>query len=296
MGKKRVVLLLFLGLIVLAYFQKPDDNFHLVFCDIGEGDAVLITYRSNQILIDGGPDNSVLNCLANNVPFWDREIELVIMTHPDADHYAGFLEVLPRYRVQKFITTPVGKKDDLLFKSLISLLIDQKIETQFLAQFDKIKVGLIEIDIVWPSKTKLKELESVKTISEETENGFLLVDGSLVDANEFSLGTRIKMSEFDTLLLGDLPGDYAQKLVWQNKLPQVEVLKASHHGAKGDNPEELYLAVKPKLVVISVGENSFGHPGKELLEILKRLGIKAKRTDEDGEVEIVSDGQSWWLD
>jgi len=295
MGKKKLVLFLLLGLALLTYLQKPDDNFHLIFCDVGEGDSVLITYQSNQILIDGGPDNSVLNCLSNNVPFWDRKIEVVILTHPDADHYTGFLEVLKRFKVQKFITIPVGKKDDLLFKSLISSLIEQKIDTQFLVQGDKIKIDLIEIDLVWPSKAKLLELESIKSISEETKNGLFLVDGDLVNANEFSLGIKARFDQFDTVLLGDLTGIYAQTLIWQNKLSQAEVLKASHHGARADNPEELYLAVKPKLVVVSVGENSFGHPSKELLEILNNLGIKMKRTDEDGEVEIISDGQGWWI-
>ncbi|MBL7078293.1 MBL fold metallo-hydrolase [Candidatus Shapirobacteria bacterium] len=295
MKTKKLIIILLLSLAFLVWQQRPDNNFHLIFCDVGQGDAILLVHKNNQILIDGGPNDAVLNCLANNIPFWDRNIEMVILTHPDADHYGGLPEVFKRFKIQKLVSNPIGKKDDLLFKSLISTLIEQKIDTHFLVQGDKIKLDLIEIDLVWPSESKLLELESIKTISEKTENGFLLVDESLINANEFSLGAKVSFGQFEALLLGDLPGIYAQTLAWQNKLPKVEVLKAPHHGSGLDNPDELYQATKPQLVVISVGKNTFGHPSAELLEKLNNLEIKVKRTDENGEVEIISDGKIWWL-
>ncbi|MFH1601471.1 MAG: MBL fold metallo-hydrolase [Candidatus Shapirobacteria bacterium] len=294
MEKKRLVVFLLLGLIILFCLQRPDKNFHVVFCDVGEGDAILLIQKNNQILVDGGPGSSVLKCLSNNVPFWDRKLEAVLLTHPDADHYSGLIEVLKRYKIENFFAPPLGQKNDLSFKKLISLLIDQKITPQALTQGDKIRVGLIDFDIFWPTKNKLKELETFQDIS-SFQNGFWLISESLVNNNEFSLVARATFDQFDLLLTGDLPSNLSQTLAWQNKLPQVEILKASHHGSGADNPDELYDKTNPKLVAISVGENNYGHPGKELLEKLKKLNIPAKRTDEKGDIEIISDGKSWWV-
>ena len=295
METKKLIIILLLSLAFLIWRQKPDNNFHLIFCDVGQGDAILLVHKNNQILIDGGPNDAVLNCLANNIPFWDRNIEMVILTHPDADHYTGLLEVFKRYRVKKFIANSFGKKDDLVFKTLISIIFEQKIDTHFLTAGDKIRIGPILFDILWPSKNKLKELEAWKNTS-LLEEVFRLIDEELINVNEFSFVVKVSFDQFDTLLTGDLGGLQGQTLVWQDWLVPVEVLKAPHHGSRLDNPDELYGKTKSQLVVISVGKNTFGHPSGELIEKLFDLGIKVKRTDEDGEVEIVSDGQSWWID
>lgn len=294
MEKKRLILLLFLSLLFLVWQQRPDNNFHLIFCDVGQGDAILLVHKNNQILIDGGPNDSVLNCLADNLPFWDRNIEMVILTHPDSDHYTGLLEVFKRYRVKKFIANSFGKKDDLVFKSLISTVFEQKIDTHFLTQGDKIRISPILFDVLWPSQSFVKTLPD--RLPENTSGDFQLVDGELIAANEFSFVLKVSFNQFDTLLTGDLPALFTQTLVWQNRLAPVEVLKAPHHGSGLDNPDEIYQKTKPQLVVISVGKNTFGHPSGELIEKLLGLGIKVKRTDQDGEVEIISDGQNWWLE
>ena len=91
----------------LAVLAFPDPKLHLIACDVGQGDAILASYGTNQVLIDGGPDNRVLDCLADHLPFWDREIELVILTHPQTDHFNGLIEVFRRYHVGAFVATPI---------------------------------------------------------------------------------------------------------------------------------------------------------------------------------------------
>src|SRR3990167_5984157 len=96
--------------VCLAIFQLPDSNLHIVACDVGQGDAILILKGSGQILTDGGPNNKVLTCLSKYMPFWDRDIELVISTHPDADHSTGLIDVVKRYNVGTFLTRAPEKE------------------------------------------------------------------------------------------------------------------------------------------------------------------------------------------
>jgi competence protein ComEC len=100
-------LTLLLALIIIAVFQLPDGNVHIIACNVGLGDAVLVTYGTTQILTDGGPDKSILTCLGKYMPFWDRNIELVISTHPDADHPTGLTDVIKDYNVGEILVNPI---------------------------------------------------------------------------------------------------------------------------------------------------------------------------------------------
>jgi len=102
-GQLLKLLLLAVVTIWAAVAALPDKNLHVVFCDVGQGDAVLVKMGTSQVLVDGGPDNKVLECLARNMPFYDRRIEVVILTHPQADHMNGLVDVLERYTVLRFI-------------------------------------------------------------------------------------------------------------------------------------------------------------------------------------------------
>ena len=103
-------ILTFLGLISclvwLAVWQFPDNKLHIIFCDVGQGDATLITKGFNQILIDAGPNDKVLTCLKNNLPFWDKKIEITILTHPEADHMTGFISILDKHDIGYFLIGP----------------------------------------------------------------------------------------------------------------------------------------------------------------------------------------------
>jgi competence protein ComEC len=101
------ILLLVLSLLVIAVFQLPDNNLHVIACDVGQVDAILVSYKNIQILTDGGPNSSVIDCLGRHLPFWDRTIELIISTHPDADHSTGLVEVIRKYNVGNILVNPI---------------------------------------------------------------------------------------------------------------------------------------------------------------------------------------------
>ncbi len=102
-------LILVLSVVWLAVITFPDNNLHIIACDVGQGDAMLLTYKNFQVLIDGGPNSKVLPCLSGHMPFWDRQIEVVILTHPEADHFIGLIDVFKNYKIKYFLANQVGQ-------------------------------------------------------------------------------------------------------------------------------------------------------------------------------------------
>ena len=240
-------------LLWLVVFSWPDNRLHLIFCDVGQGDAVLITYGQTQILIDGGPDNKVLDCLSQYLPFWDRQLEAVFLTHPDTDHLNGLLTVFQRYQVKYFFSN---------FK------IEGIMKARSLQKSDKVKIGPLQFLALWPDQQEIASK----------------------DINENSLVLEMVFGKLEVLLEGDI----TQKIEEKIKSDPVDILKVAHHGSKNSTSEDFLMRIRPQLAVISVGKNRFGHPAKETLERLLKSQIKVLRTDEQQDIEIVSDGQGWY--
>jgi len=259
-------LILATAAIWLAVFLSPDKNLHLVACDVGEGDAILATYKNFQILTDGGPNNKVLDCLAEYLPFWDKEIELVVLTHPDADHYRGLIEVLGRYRVDKFLTngTEVSTSDYQVLRNWVG-------SKENIKEGVKIRAGKIRLDTLAP-----KIITPDKT-------------------NENSIVTLLTFGSFKAVLTGDMVPAVGDALAQNWSFGHVNYIKAPHHGSKNGLTENLLKALRPAVGIISVGKNNYGHPAQETLKILSDYDIKILRTDEAGDIEVVSDGSSFWI-
>ena len=260
-------LALLLILVWTALFSLPDNKLHLVFCDVGQGDAILISYQKTQILIDGGPDNRVLSCLSRHLPFWDRRLEVVILTHPEEDHFGGLVDVIKRYNVNYFVVNSLEKKSTS-FEAFYRLVLGRKSSVYSPKAGEKIKIGALELLILWP-REKLY----------------------VTELNDNSIVLKLAFGHFSALL----PGDLSTKFENQLDLTPVEVLKVAHHGSQYSTSQTFLEKIKPKLAVVSVGKNKFGHPTKETLKRLEDLGIKVLRTDQNGEIEIVSDGKSWYI-
>lgn len=278
MKKINILLGLLIGLGWLVIWQWPDNRLHLFFCQVGQGDALLIQHRSQQILVDGGPDNSVLSCLGKAMPFWDRKIELVVLTHPEADHMTGVIEVVKRYQVVKLMQTK-AKRTTPEFTALTAEILNRQVKVQELLAGDKIKLKQMNLDILWPD-------ESVADLDKLTwEKGF----------NQWSTVILGQYGNFKFLLTGDITEKEEVSMLSLNRLRSVQVLKVAHHGSKFSSSEEFLGTVRPKLAVISVGKNSFGHPTPEVLDRLNSVGARVGRTDLSGSIEVVSDGESWWV-
>lgn len=268
-----------IGLILLSasFFSLPDTKLHLVFCDVGQGDAIYVrTPGGEDILIDAGPNDKVLACLGKHMPFYDRSIELVFLSHPQADHLNGLISVIERYNVDYFVSSGIGNTTEG-YKKLAKLLSEKNVLQKKVFAGEKIGLDNVGLKILWPEK------------------GGVLAATSPTDVNELSLVLKLSYGQFDALLTGDAGQDVQEQLALNPaSRGEWEVLKVPHHGSKTSLLASFLEEIKPALAVISVGKNSYGHPAKETLEVLRNYEIKILRTDKDGEIEIISDGKKWW--
>ena len=262
-------------LVLAAIFQWPRDELHLIFCDVGQGDAILITHGSTQILVDGGPDHQVLDCLGENLPFWDQTIEMVLATHPDADHITGLVEVIKRYQVKQFVLNSVGK-ESAVFEAFQKAVLAEGAPVYFPQTGDQINSGSLKMKFLWPQKQT--SVLGATTLAKE--------------ANETSLVVQLSYQDFEALLTGDISSQIETRL----DLEDVEVLKVPHHGSKYSTSPELLDQTSPEVIIISVGKNSFGHPTDEVLTRIKEKQIPYLRTDQEGTIEIITDGQKWEIE
>lgn len=269
------MLLLILALEILALTGLPDEKLHLIACNVGQGDATLIIYKNTQILVDGGPDNSVMKCLGKYVPFWDREIELVVLTHPDSDHFSGLIGVLNYYKVDNYLANKlsISKPQYRLLENLVG-----RVHTNAMTPHkgQVISLGLIHLDILNP-KIDQSSLGSAPQV------GDVVTDES---SNNFSIVSLVRFGKYKALLTGDMPPDVSDELAQNWSWGTLDYIKISHHGSKNGTTLNLLNATMPKLAVISVGKNNYGHPSQEILRILSDLKIKYLRTDQEGDIEV----------
>lgn len=256
----------------LAVFTAKDRNFHLIACNVGQGDAILAIYGSTQVLTDGGPDNSVLSCLEKYVPFWDREIELVVLTHPQLDHYGGLVEVLSRYKVGTFLTNSFETSTQGL-KALENAMGGAEMEVLRPDVGIQLRAGMIYLDILHPPRGEFSE-----------------------NVNNISIVTVIRFGDFEALLTGDIENEIADEIAQRNLVKEVDYIKIPHHGSKNGLTRALLEVSSPQIAIISAGKNnSYGHPHQEILQMLADFGIRVFRTDRDGNIEVVSDGKKWFI-
>ena len=296
-SKKNFLFGALIGLILLiVYFiSLPDGKLHIVFCDVGQGDAAYIRTPSNKdMLIDGGPNDKVLDCLGRHMPFYDRTIDVVMLTHPQKDHLQGLISVMFRYDVKNFIIGAVGNETDG-FKRLVEAVKEKNIPVKNLYQGDSFSMEEVKFDILWPQREWLaKKLKSDQAIQLSNARGQAVLGLSTSeDLNSFSYYLHLTYRDFDALFTGDGDSKIQSEILKTALLPVVEILKFPHHGSKTGILPEFLDKISPHEAVISVGKNSYGHPTQEAISLLSDRAIKIKRTDLDGDVEIISDGNNW---
>lgn len=272
------------GILLFSFFLSlPDGKLHVVFCNVGQGDAAYIRTPNNQdMLIDGGPDNKVLSCLGKYMPFYDRAIDLVLLTHPQKDHLQGLISVVERYTVKHFVIGVVGNETEG-YRKLVEAIQKKKVPTRNLYLGDTFSLGSVKFSVLWPERSWVSD-KSVLGLSTDT------------GLNSFSYFLHLSYGSFDALFTGDGDSRIQPEIMRQANLPDIEVLKFPHHGSKTGILPEFLDKIHPELAVISVGKNSYGHPSKEAIELLSNRAIRIKRTDEDGNVEVISDGSTWKIE
>lgn len=282
----------FCFLIVLGYFhytKKIDTNVHIVICDVGQGDAILIYQDFYQILIDSSRGTAVLACLQQHIPIWDRTIELTIVTHFDSDHSGG-LHILAEWYDMPLIFAPkqqtAGSRGDgqVSPQNATELPFGLKQNEPFLGQSVSFSSGLTlymySPQLLFQAKEAIMPGYQAQTISD----------------NDTSLVTVLEYGALTFLSVGDLEKTGESVLTTFIKFGSIDIFKVGHHGAKTSSTMQFLQAITPSLAVMSVGsDNSYGHPSQEVLELLGQVGARTLRTDVDGAIEIVSDGTQWWL-
>ncbi len=293
-----LAIFILLGLIWAIISQLPDGKLHIFFCDVGQGDAIYIRMPNNaDLLVDGGtPDNKVLNCLGRNMPFYDRTLDLVLMTHPQQDHFGGLISVIKRYTIKNFVTAPVYNPISA-FDELIAGTNNKNIPVRSVFTGDSIHFGQVTANVLWPQKDWFEQMRAMAQVVPKQKSylGSNLYEfNKNVDLNIFSIYLHLRYGDFDLLLTGD--GDIplqTQLIRFGIELPQsIEVLKVPHHGSALALLTSTIDQLEPQLSVIEVGKNGYGHPNPTIVESLKKYG-QVLRTDQNKTIELVSDGHTW---
>lgn len=249
--------------IVIVWYIEHMKDVQVIFLNIGQGDAILITQGSHQVLIDGGPDGVVLQEeLGKYIPFWDRTIDIVVATHPDSDHVDGLIGVFRNYTVHQFWHTE-NRKETSQYATLLSAVHDENGVEDVIVRYGTQAHIANAVDMyVWYPFNR-NPIEQIKDVNDES-----VVIILTVGEEKFYFG-------------GDLSTKYEDILPIEN----ITVLKAGHHGSRESTSDIFLQKLKPRDVVISVGkDNRYAHPHKEVLERIKKNDVHMYRTDEVGTI------------
>ena len=278
--RSRVIILGCLGILGWFAFLPAqqsavlDENLTVRFLDVGQGDAIHIqTPDGYEMLIDGGATAQVLRSLAVDRRFFDRDIDVVLATHPDTDHIGGLVDVLERYRVQTILQTnaindtPVSQAYDVSVQSENAAVV-------FVQRGDEILLG---------ASTTIRVLAPAG-------------DVSLWRSNAASVVVQVQYGEIEFLLTGDAPAGIEDYLVQAYPaLIQSEILKLGHHGSDTSTSEYFLDAVRPDYAVVSAGlDNRYGHPHPDVVQRVEDRNINLVSTAQAGTITFKTDGVTVW--
>jgi competence protein ComEC len=279
--KKKTIFWLLVVANILAWLvvfdlTKPKP-FEICFFNVGQGDSIFIeTQKRQQILIDGGPNKIILKKLSQRMPFWDRSIDLMILTHPEKDHLFGLIEVLKRYKVENILWTGV-KKESLVFQEWQEGLKKEKAKVRIAKKGLRVKFFQnYWLEILYP----LEDLEG-KEIKE---------------TNDTSIVSQLNLGGQKILLTGDISKKVEDQLVEEGLNLKSDVLKIAHHGSKYSSSDRFLAAILPQIAVISSGKrNPYHHPSPQVLERLENYGIKVLKTSDFGDICLIQKKKKQFL-
>jgi len=255
----------------LVLAQKPERILKTIFLDVGQGDSILIkTPRNQSILIDGGPNNKVLEKLGEHLPLFPKVVDVVILTHPHADHVTGLIEVLKRYDVGLVVINGVYLKTDNYIQFVNAV------------KNSGAKVLIAEVGEVIHFGGDL-EFDIIAAPEEGVTNDN--------NANETSIVGKLVYKDFSIMFMGDAPAKIENQLLVYGAGLKSDILKVGHHGSKYSSFPIFLKTVAPKAGIIEVGvKNFYGLPSPATLSRFAMLGINVFETGQNGDVKVLSDG------
>ncbi len=251
--------------------------------DVGQGDALLIRTSDGQdILIDGGSDDAVVQKLSQALPAVDRDIELLVLTHPHADHVNGLVSATERFVVRRVLLTDVKFRQGA-YAAWLQLLDRRRVARSIAVAGQSYTIGQARLDVLWPGRDL-----STETITHDNATA-----GGGV--NDSSIVLRLTCNGSRAMLMGDASGDIEERILDSGADVQADLLKIGHHGSRFSSGTRWLAAVRPRWAVISAGRgNHYGHPHPTALLHVKRSGAVILRTDELGDVQLMTDGRGSW--
>jgi competence protein ComEC len=284
-----VVILFLLGVVSVVYYLPLysdsqtasiyDSSFQellkVSFLDVGQGDAIFVeTFDGVQLLIDGGPNKTVLRELSEQMSVWDRDIDIVLVTHTDKDHVGGLIEVLDRYKIDHLIFTE-NKNDSTVADTLMKSILSEKANNVFARAGQIIELG---------ASTSLKILSPKN-------------DPTDWESNSSSIVAQLRFGDIEFMLTGDAPISIEEFLAKKyGDVLESEVLKLGHHGSRTSTADLFLDTVLPKYALVSASnDNSYGHPHKEVIDKLNERNVEVISTAESGTIQFVTDGSRVWL-
>lgn len=266
-----------LSFIALRALAQDFGLLKVYFLDVGQGDAIFIeSPNDNQVLIDGGPDGSIINQLSKIMPPNDRTIDLLILSHPHADHLNGLLEVMKRYKVGKVL------EGDVVYQT---------------ASYDEWQKQKRRVEVIQAQAGQLVDIGGgarIRILHPLTSDNAGL---PVKNPHDFMVVSRLDYGEERLMLTGDMEAKVERKLIDSGADLKARLLKVGHHGSKTSSSENFLKAVDPEVAFISAGaKNLYGHPHKVVLDRLDNFGIKYYRTDIDGTVKLILDGRDYLID
>lgn len=253
----------------VLFFNLPGEKIQTVFLNIGQGDSIYLrTPDDYQILIDGGPLSIVIEEIGEIMPLYNKTFDLLVITHPHADHFEGLIEVIHRFDVEKImlVGTPTYNR---AYEVLLEAAIENNIEVIYANSVKDLKIGSwLYFDVIFPDKGM---------VGKEVEN-----------KNNASIVIRALMEKEVVLFTGDAEHEEENEILLNGYSIKTDVLKSGHHGSKTASGDEFLKAARPEKVVIQCGiDNQFNHPHKEALDRYAKAGVvDIYRTDLLGRIEL----------
>ncbi len=281
-GRWKKIIILPIGLLVLIlvglYFFKiniPHYFNSVTFFDIGQGDAALIQFDNGQkMLVDCGPDRKILSKLGSTLPFFDRTIDFLVVTHPDSDHYGGCPAVLERYQVKNIITNGAQKLGDPYWTAWQKYQGLEQAQNKIISGKETLIIGESRLEFLAPDESFGIDL-----------NKFGGNNHSIVFLLKNNLGKFLFTGDMEAPLENALMNKYCSNSSRCSAL-KADYLKVGHHGSDSSSGEDFLQLVDPKFAIISVGPNKYGHPSRRVLHKLDRVGAKIWRTDQLNDIIV----------
>lgn len=261
-----------IGSIAFPLLQSP--RLHIAFLDVGQGDAIWIQApNGRELLIDSGPDQSVLESIGKEKNFFDNTIDMILATHSDKDHIGGFPYIFDRYKV------PLVIESEISSPTITDKIFTEKIKSE---SSDRLLVRSGERIVLDPKYGIVVDM----LFPDQNTTGW--------ETNEASVIVKVTYGSTSFLLTGDSPSEVEQFLVkTYGAQLQSDVLKLGHHGSKTSSSSEFLETVKPSFAIVSAGlGNKYGHPHEEVIERVEEVRAQILETSQLGTIDCYSDGKT----